>query len=92
MKSFRGIMQEANLTYKIRSRNPIHEPKPFLDSANNSIEHWEVLELKMQLPLTQSTPKSTQFQNGLFSNVRGLFVSARNRVSRFFDVYDQDNE
>lgn len=78
-------MQEANQSsvYEIRSRNPIHEPKPFLDSAKNSIEYWEVFELETQLPIAKPALKPIQTKKRMFSNVHDLFEAARNRVRRF---------
>jgi hypothetical protein len=81
-------MQDANHSsvYEIRSRNPIHEPKPFLDSANNSIEAWEVIELEMSPEIIRpvAPPIANRF--------RDLFKLVRTRMNRFFDEYKQDEE
>ncbi len=81
-------MQDARIESEVRSRNPNRIPKPFYDSANKSIEHWEVVELEMSLP----EPEPVSTQNGLISSVRGFFQTARYRISRFLEVYDQENE
>ena len=88
------VETNQNSTYEIRSRNPKNEPKPIFDSAKNSIEHWEVMELEMShdiiYPIKAQLPLASP--NSLFSNVIGLFTNARKRVTRFLEVYDQDNE
>jgi hypothetical protein len=86
-------MQEAQPTYKIKSRNPKYAPTPIYDNAKNSIEHWEVFELQVsEVYLAMPVVDLVQPQKGLISSVRGFFETTRNRISRFLEVYDQENE